>query len=710
MKPLTDRLRWSRPADMSSGKSRPIRSWLFGLSFLSCLPLIVFSIWLIFHNAESNRARVLTRIQDTTRAMIHAVDERFESRIALLQGLATSAALRDGRLDEFRMRADEVLADLPAGSIIIVADRSGRQLLNTLTAPGAPLPQRTAADVARQVFETRKPVVSNVIRGAVSGRLFVSIDVPVTANGEVIYDLALGMPLQELTQLLVEQKIPATWYAGVIDRNGVLGARLPDPELFVGKPAAPALREGIRQSAEGRVETPTLDNVEVVSTWSRSQDHGWSVAVAIPKSEILAPLQFQLAIWFASGLLTLALSAALALMFGRPIAVRLATLADRAGAIASGRASRRPQGGITEIDAVNTAMENANKRIREQEQHLRLLIAELDHRVKNMLTSVQAIASRTLAGSPERAVFSGRLAALANAHSLLSKTQGRGSWLRPLVEAALAAHRDVAGRVQIAGPDLFLTPRVTQGIALTLHELTTNSVKYGSLSASPGSVRIEWSVVEGSEPRLLLRWSEHDGPPVIAPAERGFGSVLIEKTVSVELDGSANLEFLPQGVVFTLDIALRDAVGDPVPAMDTTSQAPITPSLARGSRILLVEDEPLAAMQVVEILSQAGLKVHLVSNVEKAEQVAVAERFDAAVLDVNVNGEMAFPIARALKRQGTPLLFLTGYDIPEIWPADLRDALRLSKPVNASELYDALGIRHDAPSRPEPAQSRATVH
>jgi two-component sensor histidine kinase/CheY-like chemotaxis protein len=682
-----------------------------GLSFLSCLPLIVLSIWLIFYNAENDRARVLARIQETTRALVHAVDERFESRIALLQGLATSAALREGRLEEFRLRAQETLADLPPGSVIIVADRSGQQLLNTLVPADTPLPRRNAFELARKVFETRKPAVSNVIRDAVSNQLFVSVDVPVIINGAVTYELALGMPLRELTDLLLDQKIPATWFAAIIDREGVLAGRLPDPELFVGKPAAAGLREGIRRASEGSVETPTLENVAVVSTWSRSEKHGWAVAVALPKSEIAAPFQFQLAVLFASGLLALAISAALAVMFGRPIAVRLATLAERAGAIASGRASHRPQSGIEEIDAVNVAIDNANKRIREQEQHLRLLIAELDHRVKNMLTSVQAIASRTFGNSPEHAVFSGRLNALARAHSLLSKTQGRGSWLRPLVEAALAAHRDVAGRVQIDGPDLFLTPKVTQGIALTLHELTTNSVKYGSLSAAGGSVRIQWSVVQQSEPHLALRWSEHDGPLVVAPAERGFGSLLIEKSVSMEVDGSAQLQFLPQGVVFTLDIALKDAVSDPVSVGDAAELSPITPALTAGSRILLVEDEPLAAMQVTELLSQAGLIVELVATVEKAEQVATATQFDAAILDVNVNGEMAFPIARALKRRGTPFLFLTGYDIPEIWPADLRDAVRLTKPVNAGELYDALGISRDpSSSLSDSPQARATVH
>jgi two-component sensor histidine kinase len=676
------------------GRARPISVWLFSLSILGLLPLIVFAGWLIVSNAERDRAMQIAQIQQTTRALIQAIDERFESRMALLQGLTTSAALRDGRLDEFRFRALEAVKKLSEGSGIIVTDRSGRQLLSTFAPPGSPLTQRTDMEPVIKVFETRRPWISNLFSPATGGRLFVSVDVPVFGLDDVvIYDVALGIPLEELNGILEEQKLRSTWFAGVLDRNGMLAARVPHPELYVGKPAALLLREGVKQTAEGTVETPTLENVDVVSTWSRSQRTGWAVAVAMPQSEFVGPMRFQMFALLSAGAVALAISAALAFTSGRTIAVRLAALADRAEVIGSGRNSHVPKPGIKEIDVVNTAMANADAKIRDQEQHLRLLIAELDHRVKNMLANVQAIAMRTFGRSPDAKTFSGRIAALASAHSLLSKTEGRGSSLRPLVEGALVAHGDVAGRVHIEGPDIFLTPKVTQRIALALHELTTNAAKYGALSSPSGSVRITWDSTNGSQSRLHLRWSEQGGPPVVAPNKRGFGSFLIDN-LGVDLDGVARLEFPPQGVVFTLDVALKHAAAETVVSTQPVRITSTAPSLAADSRVLVIEDELLAGMQLSDILAQAGLQVSLARSVEQGAGIIAAEHFDAAVLDVNVDGEMVFPVARSLKTRGTPFVFLTGYGTPEIWPIDLRDERRLNKPVITKELYEALGIHH----------------
>lgn len=458
----------------------------------------------------------------------------------------------------------------------------------------------------------------------------------------------------------------------------------------MGKPAAPLLLQGALRSTEGSVETPTLENVNVYTTWSRSDWSGWTIAVAIPSSELLAPVWFQAGALLAAALAALALSAVFALIFGRPIATRLALLANRAETIGSPGPTSGPPRGIAEIDVVLAAMETADRKIREQEKHLHLLIAELDHRVKNMLASVQAIAVRTFGRSPETTTFAGRLSALATAHGQLSKTQGRGSALRPLVEAALGAYRDASGRVVIDGPDIVLGPKATQGLALALHELATNSVKYGSLSVPYGFVRVTWET-NGTPPRLRLVWSEHDGPTVSQPSKRGFGSYLIEKTLAAELGASADLQFLPRGVTFTLDAALDQVVGNLGDARMTEGLPPVT-ALRRGHRVLVVEDEALIGEQLSEILSQVGIEVELVGSIAKAEEAIAEDDFAAAVLDVNVNGEMVFPVARKLEAKAIPFLFLTGYDTIEMWPPDLRHARRLTKPVNAQELYAACGI------------------
>lgn len=166
------------------------------LSALSALPLAVFAIWMIVHNAEHDRHRILARIQQTTRALIQTIDERFESRIALLQGLATSSGLREGRLDHFDQRAREALRGATKGTYIIVSDRTGQQVVNTSVPFGTALPQRVETESVEKVFATERPWISNVFVGALSKQLTVSVDVPVFGyDGAVKYGLAMTIPL-----------------------------------------------------------------------------------------------------------------------------------------------------------------------------------------------------------------------------------------------------------------------------------------------------------------------------------------------------------------------------------------------------------------------------------------------------------------------------------------------------------------------------------
>ena len=671
---------------------KPISLWLGLLSALSLLPLVLFGVWLILANAGDQREALLGRIQQTTRALIHAVDERFERRIALLQGLATSAALRDSRIDEFRERAEQAIKDLPHGAHIIVADRNGQQVLNTLVPPQAALEKRSPAASVAPIFEKRAPRISNVHVVASSKLLGVSVDVPViAADGRVLFDLSLIIPPQEFTEILQGQQFPSTWFVGVLDRDGTLAGRIPHPDRYVGKPAAQVLREGALQKLEGSAETPTLENVNVVTTWTRSAHSGWAVAVAVPTSEMFAPVRRQLLALLTAGLLALAVSIALAYAFAAPMARILAELASRAQTIGTAQSHVTSPSPIKELAVLGEAMDRADSKINQQEQRSRLLLAELDHRVKNMLASVQAIASRTFGSSPQATIFAGRLSALANVHSQLSKLQGQGTPLRALIEGTLIGQRDIFNRVQVSGPDVVLNPKAAQAVGLALHELATNSMKYGALSGEAGSIAIQWQISEDNAFRFQFLWKERDGPTVSKPLTQGFGSVLIEKVLAAELGGFARLDFASDGVAFTLDAPLDKVAG--LTAATTVAAAADDPvvTLRAGNSVLVVEDETLPAMEVCDLLRQAGMQVKWVSTVDAALGAA-EDRYDAAVLDVNVGGQMVFPIARKLAASNTPFVCLTGYDNSAVWPSDLRSGRLLTKPVNAVQLYRVLGI------------------
>lgn len=194
------------------------------------------------------------------------------------------------------------------------------------------------------------------------------------------------------------------------------------------------------------------------------------------------------------------------------------------------------------------------------EAHQRLLVNELNHRVKNTLAIVQSIATQTFKGKntdeAARNAFESRLAALAAAHDLLTAENWEAAPLRQVVEEAGLGCGVPGDRISVTGPDLRLQPKTAVSIAMALHELCTNAVKYGALSTPSGRVDIAWEIVAGEPGRLRLSWKEKGGPPVAAPARRGFGSRLIERGLASELGGSAELHFLPSGVHFALDAPL----------------------------------------------------------------------------------------------------------------------------------------------------------
>ena len=182
----------------------------------------------------------------------------------------------------------------------------------------------------------------------------------------------------------------------------------------------------------------------------------------------------------------------------------------------------------------------------------RLMVNELNHRVKNTLATVQAVATHTLRNAAStdeaRLQLNERLQALAEAHDTLTRENWEGASLSDIVEAAVRAH-GAAARVQAGGPQVRLRPKLAVSLALALHELVTNAAKYGALSVEGGRVDIAWRG-GGGEP-LVLEWREGGGPPVSPPRRRGFGSRMID-SLARDMAGEARLDFRPEGLTCTI--------------------------------------------------------------------------------------------------------------------------------------------------------------
>lgn len=189
--------------------------------------------------------------------------------------------------------------------------------------------------------------------------------------------------------------------------------------------------------------------------------------------------------------------------------------------------------------------------LKQAEEFQRLLVNELNHRVKNSLATVQSIASQTLRSATDlgaaRAAIDARIASLARAHDLLTDRSWSGADLRDVVERALEPFP--AAQLELAGPSLELPPRHALALSLALHELATNAAKYGALSSGQGRVRVSW---ETDEAGLRLSWRESGGPPVAPPTRRGFGTRLLEDNLFRELNGQTRLEYRPEGVRYEI--------------------------------------------------------------------------------------------------------------------------------------------------------------
>jgi two-component sensor histidine kinase len=208
---------------------------------------------------------------------------------------------------------------------------------------------------------------------------------------------------------------------------------------------------------------------------------------------------------------------------------------------------------------VGTLQDITERKEREEKEHL--LMREINHRAKNMLSVVDAIAHQTATKNPEDFVerFSERIQALSANQDLLIRNEWQGVEVEDLVRAQLAHFADLLGsRIALGGPKVHLNAAAAQAIGLALHELATNAGKYGALSVDSGHVDVGWRV-EGDI--FAISWTERNGPPVSQPERRGFGSTVIESMAKRTVGGEVQLDYAPSGLTWSLTCPEANALG-----------------------------------------------------------------------------------------------------------------------------------------------------
>jgi light-regulated signal transduction histidine kinase (bacteriophytochrome) len=346
---------------------------------------------------------------------------------------------------------------------------------------------------------------------------------------------------------------------------------------------------------------------------------------------------------------------------------------------------------VTLIELVLRMSENAEAIHKTSQQSQEVLIAELNHRVRNILGLVRGLVNQSASTASDIRVFVSnidqRIGSLARAHDLLSSNNGTSGSFHDLLRFEIETYSELESRLVLVGPDILLLPKSYTAMALVCHELVTNARKYGALSNRNGIVTVETSLDELHN--VLVSWKESGGPLVAKPTRRGFGSTLIEQLIPFEMNGLSKPQFHASG--FVLDVLLPASMAEARPTVidgDQLLEAALTDIESASVATLLhsclvVEDNLFIALDVEDMLrSLGGEKVVIASSIAEAQTAMAQGSFSFALLDVNLGAENSLPVARRLLAGGVPIAFGTGYGETFSLPDAMANTPILSKPYH----------------------------
>ena len=327
-----------------------------------------------------------------------------------------------------------------------------------------------------------------------------------------------------------------------------------------------------------------------------------------------------------------------------------------------------------------------------------LLIAELNHRVRNILGLVKGIVSQSRASHLSTAEYvdmlDSRIQALARAHDQITRESWSAASFHELVRIEAESYLlDKRDRVVLVGDDFLLQPAAFSTMALVMHELMTNAAKYGALTGVTGSVQI--SLSRNDKNAVAIEWLELDGPAVSTPKRRGFGSTIIERSIPFELGGMARVDYAPEGVraVFEIPATYVSENGtqkSPDPQVDRAQRpAKISPPQS----VLVVEDNLLIAMEAEDLFKALGTqRVDIAADLATARRRMSEAKPEFALLDVSLGAETTYELALELQAANIKFAFASGYGDNSAFPEPLRKAPRLSKPFEREDLVRLLHL------------------
>lgn len=337
----------------------------------------------------------------------------------------------------------------------------------------------------------------------------------------------------------------------------------------------------------------------------------------------------------------------------------------------------------------------ALERSRAQDQQ-ELLIAELNHRVRNILNLIRSLIDQSHSSAKDVASFTkvvgGRIHALGQAHDQITRQNWNPASFSELIRTEAQAYlSENADRIRIKGRDVLVAPEAFSVLALVFHEMLTNAMKYGALSDRRGQLEIGFSLLDDRS--LEISWAESGGPPVQAPKRRGFGSTIIERSIPFELKGKVDLKFKITGVNATFVVPaqyISQALEELPVQPKLKSDVPTDPASVPRS-VLIVEDNMIIALDSQQIFRDLGSEhVAVFSRADEALSAIDAFTFDFALLDFNLGLETSAEVANELLRRSIPFVFATGYGEVDAIVEQFKDIRILQKPYGNEEIAKLL--------------------
>ena len=540
-------------------ESYSLRAHLIAFAAITLLPLLGLTAVLLARSAALEHQQLESELAQAASSLAEVLDRDIERQITILRTLATMPSLAKGDWATFYGSAKAAVA--PKAYVILI-DTSGRQLVNTFVPYGEAPAVTGDPETLRRIVESKEPVISDLFVSLVTKKPVYNVSIPITPNGSnVRYILSMGQLTDDFLPLLQSQSRGPEWVSAFIDRQGLVLARSRDHARFTGK-AHPAFLEDSKGVGNQVRRTTSLDGDDVLRAVVRSKMTGWLVTASVPVRMAEAPLRQSVWFWGLLAGLSFVLALSGAGLFARLLARPIEASMEAAAALGREEPIAALQSSLSEANAVVAAQQRASEQLAKRAAHQRLLLHELSHRVKNILTVVQSLVQRTVSDgrslAEARDILTERLLALGRAQEVLMRTEWNGASLRDIVESELAPF---SNRVTIEGPPISVKGAMVQTFALVLHELATNAVKHGSLASIAGTLAVSWSIAERDDAkRFKFRWEEKGGDLVKPPTRKGFGTTLLEGAVATESGVRPTLSFCPSGFVYEIDAPLYSVV------------------------------------------------------------------------------------------------------------------------------------------------------